>query len=1053
MDKLTEALQVLWTTSDPSERARADAWLRSFQDSSEAWQLSLQLVQSAESGDARLFGVTILCNKLRGGAGGGLPSADIRGLRGALLSVLRAGAQGRLHHQLCRAISLLLGDVGIQDLLSDPQFAELPMPTVLELLGLIPLAGGWLKDAEVEQMQLLLLTLLDHACDPLAVPFPSAQLPVRDVPSESSTAYRTAVLSAACHWVALPAAEGLTLSVLTEAPCFAHMLRRMQSFFQGGAPDAPPAEVKLVFELCIAALDLEPTEEVFLDGDTSTGGRRTLLGSTLPYLPPEVLLALLNAVGSATQPLASTARCTSGEEESADDFGELDEAEAGARLSVIVLGGTLVRKASALLAGSAPQQLLTEPQKACSQALAALLQLMVPCAAHRHRPLCEAVDSCDFWPSALRAVEHWDASAREALLQQLAEALSTRAAFPPDAALAEWGAAELDEYLSFRDSHLKETFAQIARHVPGLLAHMAVGVAGGAAGAVSWQRREAALFAACSTAEVLTSRVLPTPGMPPTPEAAALEGYFPSLLRAALVPPASVAVGMPAAEALLLRTRCQLVHAFAPWLAGPGKAVLDEAIAGVLPCVDHAAATTAEEGLITLLQLSMRCAPEIAESRERLQAVLALLGSPTPALDADARSKIVACSARLVVAASEELRIPLVEQLFSPLLAAVDSQIGALEAAHAAAAGGVLADMSGPAAALVVSLNNLSAAVGPLTRLGRPAVSAVAIRIWPSWARAGAICHVAPSALLPPLCALGRAVILCCRTDFVPLLQTTVQVLTSALASSPREGTPLLELAATIVEVFCDQPGFESAFSSLLDQIASHVLPVLSGCGVVENAELATVLLTLVDLYCKFIVPALLASSSFPSLLGLSTNVLSTCRAPEPVLAAAELLAGAAMKARRIGVTSTAAGSAKGNPEAVEALQQHMMHALSGPAGDALLRSLVSGLADTLPPAAVPRAADILCPLLHTHGWKPTLRAWAMAALTAVPMVDGVPDAATKEMVLNELCNLPDAVTANGIALDVVSRLRNVLNEFARVCRRMDSAQPFEVAAYHWKSM
>ena len=65
-----------------------------------------------------------------------------------------------------------------------------------------------------------------------------------------------------------------------------------------------------------------------------------------------------------------------------------------------------------------------------------------------------------------------------------------------------------------------------------------------------------------------------------------------------------------------------------------------------------------------------------------------------------------------------------------------------------------------------------------------------------------------------------------------------------------------------------------------------------------------------------------------------------------------------------------------------------------------------------------------------------------MAALTAVPMVDGVPDAATKEMVLNELCNLPDAVAANGIALDVVSRLRNVLNEFARVCRRMPAPSP-----------
>lgn len=129
------------------------------------------------------------------------------------------------------------------------------------------------------------------------------------------------------------------------------------------------------------------------------------------------------------------------------------------------------------------------------------------------------------------------------------------------------------------------------------------------------------------------------------------------------------------------------------------------------------------------------------------------------------------------------------------------------------------------------------------------------------------------------------------------------------------------------------------------------------------------------------------------------------------------------------------------------------------------MRALVGGLADTMPPAAVPRVADLLAPLLHSAGWRPQLHAWLSAALAALPVIDGVPEPYSCEALLVALTTAPDALAGGGgdardgvflppsINMDAVERVRVATCEFARSCRRMQSASEFEVAAYNWKKM
>ena len=102
MQQVEQALSVLWTTQNAAERAQANDWLTAFQESAAAWEACASLLSAGSTDDTRLFGCTVLCNKLRRGCE--LPPAEQGALRRHLAAQLAAVAPGRLRAQLCLSL-------------------------------------------------------------------------------------------------------------------------------------------------------------------------------------------------------------------------------------------------------------------------------------------------------------------------------------------------------------------------------------------------------------------------------------------------------------------------------------------------------------------------------------------------------------------------------------------------------------------------------------------------------------------------------------------------------------------------------------------------------------------------------------------------------------------------------------------------------------------------------------------------------------------------------------------------------------------------------------
>ena len=100
MQQVEQALSVLWTTQNAAERAQANDWLTAFQESAAAWEACASLLSAGSTDDTRLFGCTVLCNKLRRGCE--LPPAEQGALRRHLAAQLAAVAPGRLRAQRAR---------------------------------------------------------------------------------------------------------------------------------------------------------------------------------------------------------------------------------------------------------------------------------------------------------------------------------------------------------------------------------------------------------------------------------------------------------------------------------------------------------------------------------------------------------------------------------------------------------------------------------------------------------------------------------------------------------------------------------------------------------------------------------------------------------------------------------------------------------------------------------------------------------------------------------------------------------------------------------------
>jgi hypothetical protein len=320
-EQVEQALQVMLTTTDAAQRRQVNDWLQQLQSSTAAWTTGLELAEDVQrSLRARTLGATILCNKLRGGGGGGLAPADAASLRARCLGVVRSlevvDADARaLRSQLCRAVPLLLAEHAQAGsaVVSETAQAALPVDATLEIMRLLPDSGVFLQPAEISSVQDLMLQLLEHACEPSSSPFPPA-LGAAGAPSVSSSAYRAAVLETACAWAALPSDEGLTLGLFAEARSF-RLISEPSAW-----PDASPAECRLRYELVAAALDNEPTEHAPPhDGlvplsyahaaayGTPPSGKPKPVGLRAPHVPRNALLVVIDALGQVLRPIAAAA--------------------------------------------------------------------------------------------------------------------------------------------------------------------------------------------------------------------------------------------------------------------------------------------------------------------------------------------------------------------------------------------------------------------------------------------------------------------------------------------------------------------------------------------------------------------------------------------------------------------------------------------------------------------------------------------------------------------------------------------------------------------------
>ena len=282
--------------------------------------------------------------------------------------------------------------------------------------------------------------------------------------------------------------------------------------------------------------------------------------------------------------------------------------------------------------------------------------------------------------------------------------------------------------------------------------------------------------------------------------------------------------------------------------------------------------------------------------------------------------------------------------------------------------------------------------------------------MWPAW------CGIAPAAVragveaqvLPALCRLAQEALRAVRAQFAPLLPQTAAVLTSAFDASP--SAPLLELADALLEAFAGAATAEeaAAFASLLDTLSARTLRAL-GASPLEQPALLAALLSHADLHAKLLTPSLATAASMPALLSLAASLLGTCREPEPLDAAMSLLGAAAAAAR-----GTAAQLGYTGTEAEAAAHRARLQAALGAAGEAVVRGAIVGLVETLPEPSWPCIADMVAPMLHLEPWaRPNgLRAWAHAALAALPATGGAPDARCREALLTLLCAFPDPCTA-----------------------------------------
>ncbi|KAL1527478.1 hypothetical protein AB1Y20_016143 [Prymnesium parvum] len=668
-----------------------------------------------------------------------------------------------------------------------------------------------------------------------------------------------------------------------------------------------------------------------------------------------------------------------------------DEEVEEALLAAIFLGGALLQRASSFLA---PHE---ESEPSVCRAMIRLLQTVAPCTTHARRQIAEAALAADFWPAVMRAASWWDARSKEALLSACVEASVSRAAFPDDEEMSTWDASMLEDHFSFREL-LAEMVAEVARLSPD--AFVLHSLAAFSSESATWQQREASLFAAAASAEPLLGRLLAAAPPPPPHAAASLR----RLLAAALASPPPHA----AAAALLLAAFAHLCLSLAPFFAASPA---DLPLAALLPHLSHAAppAAAATHAAFARLAPLATAAP---------LPVLAALEAALPSVEPDARPALLAAAASLVAAAPHLLphfARPLCDRL----------------------AAAPLADPS----AVRARLDELAACVPPLAPL--PALAPLLAAAWPAWARAAA----AGEAALPALARLAARAAEAMGQRFAPLLAPTAQGLARAFEQSPLPC--VLEAADALVRCAPELEHADASFAAFLDTLAARALAAIAS-NPPEQLPLLTALITHAETLSKIRPAALARAASLPSLVWHAANMLdphAQCTEAALLNASISFLCNVAICARAPEWLPNA--SALSDEQTAAGFRA----ALTPAVGEVVLRHSMVALADSLPHMGLPRVAALLAPLLHLEMWRAAglIGTWVHAALMALPLTEGQPDAQSREVLYTLLSTFPDPCSADGRThRRLVRMLADVLSGFSQVARRLKPSHAYSVAAWDW---
>ena len=459
--------------------------------------------------------------------------------------------------------------------------------------------------------------------------------------------------------------------MLAEAACWPALVAAVS-----GADGA--AAQRAAAELCTAALEREPT----VPADDALAAAAAAM--TMPFVPQALQLSLLTGLCDALQPLANSAAVPppngADDDGDDDDDDEADGEAAEAQVALLSLAaGLLSRGSSVLAAGS------RSPPAALQ-----LLRVLVLCSGHRRRRVCEALIASEVWTgerSLLRVAAGWagEADLSAQLRDTLGATLRARAALPGDSTLARWGAADVEEWTTFRDSYLSEPLAELARadavasvrhalEQLSLRAAMVDTTGDGQAdtivpkAAAPWQPLEASLFAVEAAAEVVLSRVLAAGGVgvgaaaaaaaaaagngagTTAGEGAALRAALPELLRGVECRRRPTRQGRRWAPPCW-RRRAAASSAPSRRFSQPTLAARSLRRSAAFSRAQLPAALAAEAAAVALTMLSFRCKAELAADPELLSAYIGAAHAPMPAVTLDQRCRLIEACTRTALAA------------------------------------------------------------------------------------------------------------------------------------------------------------------------------------------------------------------------------------------------------------------------------------------------------------------------------------------------------------------------------------------------------------------